>query len=100
MQTQGDAEKLKAFLETYIPAQLGYLEKYAVASGGEFLGSNKISLADIAFLRLFGGPDGLGNEAGLKEQMTKYPTLVKVLANVNANEGIASHIANRPDTIF
>ena len=64
------------------------------------MGCSKISLADIAFLRAFGGPDGLGADEAFKTQLAAFPTLVKVLANTNANPGIAEHIRNRPETVF
>ncbi|XP_066304194.1 glutathione S-transferase-like [Branchiostoma lanceolatum] len=86
-------EEKKTALASFVPNFLGNYEKLC-GSDGHLVGTS-LTYADLAF---FNGIDDILKKR--PDALEKYPKLTKVVEDVKANKGVATYIAERPETLL
>ncbi len=91
------AAALKTFVEETVPRHFAQLS--AQLGDRDYFVGDKLSLADILFLRLL-DPQDSASLVGNVDIVSNFPKLAALAARVRALPGIAAHYANRPATAF
>jgi len=94
--TEGKEEKLKQFVDDFLPKYLNIWQDAIKANGGKYIVGDKISYADFSVFNVVTELEMRVNDKVLE----KYPVLTEYVKAIKARPAIAAYLANRPQTAF